>query len=100
MSSKLNSQKQSWKTRKGASAELKENKRLRNRKLELEVLEKEGKLINVNRVAPEWFKKTRTCRDNLLNMPTHLSSQIAGKTEPEIKQILSKAINEALEALD
>jgi phage terminase Nu1 subunit (DNA packaging protein) len=66
---------------------------------ELEVLEKEGKLVKLDDVRDTVTKKARTVRDSILNIPSRVAPIIVTMTAWEAEQLLNKELKQALDAL-
>lgn len=67
---------------------------------ELELQEKEGNLIDVDKVTQEWNDYVANVRSKLLAIPARLGHRVqAAETFAEAEQILKEAIFECLEEL-
>jgi len=67
---------------------------------QLEVLEKEGKLLDRKTVESALFKKARSVRDSLLNIPSRISPILSSIIDQsQIESLLRKEIIEALKEL-
>jgi hypothetical protein len=73
---------------------------MRARKLELEVAEIEGRLLDAEEVRKRVVKLVSETRDALLNIPGKLSPILVGISDPvEMETTLLKELNSALESL-
>lgn len=69
-------------------------------KVELEIAEREGELVNARETVLAWSKFILACRSRLLGMPAKLAYELAGVTVPTLaEEILKEAVDEALEEL-
>lgn len=69
-------------------------------KLELEVGEKQGKLVKSEEIEKEWTSLILAFRSKLLNIPVRLARVLSETEKPqEVQEILKAAIYEALEEL-
>lgn len=69
-------------------------------KVELEIAEKEGDLVNAREIILAWSKYILACRSRMLGMPAKLAYELAGVSVPTlVEEILREAIDEALEEL-
>lgn len=69
-------------------------------KVELEIAEREGELVDGRETVLAWSSYILACRSRLLGMPTKLAHELAGVTVPTlVEQILKEAVDEALEEL-
>jgi hypothetical protein len=67
---------------------------------ELELAEKEGRLVDAGKVKAEAFRKGRLVRDSILNIPDRISGELAAITDAhQIHVILSRELRQALEEL-
>lgn len=71
---------------------------------ELELAEKQGKLIDRSSVESTWFEKGRLIRDGVLAISDRLASLLASTTDPhQVHQLLDselrKALNDIAEAV-
>ena len=48
---------------------------------EIDVAEKEERLVPVEKVEKDWFSVCRAIRESFMNMPDRLSNQLAGETD-------------------
>lgn len=70
---------------------------LRSRKLELEVLEKEGALLNAEEVRTKISKLVNETKEAILNVPSKIGPELLGCTDLiDLEVRLTKALNEAL----
>lgn len=66
----------------------------------LEYEEKSGKLVPAADVKNEAFRVARIVRDNMLNIPDRVSSELAAQTDQvQIHKMLTEEIRKALEAI-
>jgi hypothetical protein len=73
--------------------------RERQRKLRLENDEREGLLVDVERVSRERFEFARTLRENILNIPLRLAAELAAESDAtRVHFALESALRQALEA--
>ena len=64
---------------------------------ELELAEKQGKLIDRSKVEREWFEHGRLIRDAFLGIPARLGSLLASISDPhQIHQLLDAELRKAL----
>lgn len=76
------------------------NEELKSRKIELEVLELEGRLVDVADVKEAMEKKIQEVRSALFTTGDKVALQILGKKDLlEVKTLIKKSINEALSGL-
>lgn len=76
------------------------NEELKSRKIELEVLELEGRLVDVGDVKEALEQKIQEVRSALFTTGDKIALQILGKKDLlEVKTIIKKSINEALSGL-
>ena len=67
---------------------------------EIEVAEKEEKLVPVEKVEKDWFSVCRSIRESFMNMPDRLANQLAGETDATaIDRVLRDEIRMNLEQL-
>jgi phage terminase Nu1 subunit (DNA packaging protein) len=67
---------------------------------ELELEQREGKLVEADVVQREAFKAARQVRDALLNLPDRVAGVLAAETNQfKVHQMLTKEIRRALEDL-
>ena len=67
---------------------------------ELELAEKEGRLVDRSKVEAQAFRVARLVRDNMLNIPDRLAGTLAALTDPhQVHEALTKEIRMALEGL-
>lgn len=67
---------------------------------EIEVAEKEDRLVPIEKVEKDWFGVCRAIREAFMNMPDRLSNQLAGETDPTaIDRMLRSEIQMNLEQL-
>ena len=69
------------------------------RLLELQILQKEGNLVDVNQVLETRSKELSRLRRGLQELLTRIPAEIANRAEEEIRACLSVAINEILSDL-
>jgi len=69
------------------------------RLLELQILQKEGNLVDVNQVLETRSKELSRLRRGLQELLTRIPAEIANKAEDEIRACLSVAINDILSDL-
>lgn len=68
---------------------------------EIELAERQGKLINIDVVRKVGFEATRIARDALINIPNRIADELAGmNTRDAVYELLSKEIFEALSSLE
>jgi len=73
---------------------------LRSRKLELEVMEKEGALLNAEEVRTTISKLVIETKEAILNVPSKIGPELLGCTDLiDLEVRLTKALNEALSNL-
>ena len=76
------------------------NEELKSRKIELEVLELENRLVDVGDVKEKLATKVQEVRSSLFSMGDRMALQIIGKKDLlEVKTIIKKSINDALASL-
>lgn len=76
------------------------NEELRTRKIEMEVMELERRLIDVDELKEYLEKRLLDHRAALLNMADRVALQVLGKKDLlEVKLILNKAVNDCLAGL-
>lgn len=67
----------------------------------LEFEERQGKLVSVDQMKVEIFRKARQVRDRMMAIPGRVADQLAGETDARaIRTVLEKEIRMALEALN
>jgi hypothetical protein len=67
---------------------------------EIEVAEKEERLVPVEKVEKDWFSVCRAIRESFMNMPDRLSNQLAGETDATaIDKMLREEITSNLQQL-
>ena len=67
---------------------------------EIEVAEKEERLVPVEKVEKDWFSVCRAIREAFMNMPDRLSNQLAGETDATaIDKMLREEITSNLQQL-
>ena len=67
---------------------------------EIELAERTGALVTVDRVEMDWITLVNACRSRLLSIPTKVAYQISSLKEPEeIEKFLKRTIHEALTEL-
>jgi hypothetical protein len=67
---------------------------------EIEVAEKEERLVPVEKVEKDWFSVCRAIRESFMNMPDRLSNQLAGETDATaIDKMLREEIASNLQQL-
>ena len=71
--------------------------RLQNEQLALQLAKMRGDLVPWNRVEQAVNETLSSLRSRILNLPNSISTQCAGRTAPEIHQIVDAALREALE---
>ena len=77
------------------------HKALQARLLELQIAEKEGKLVERAEVSASVMTASRMLRDALLGLPARMAGEIAGLSDVgEIKATLDRRIRDELAALD
>ena len=65
--------------------------------VEIELAERTGKLVTVERVEAEWLAMVNACRTKLLSIPTKTAYQISNlKDTHEIEKFLKRTVHEAL----
>lgn len=75
--------------------------KVRRRKVELEIAQTEGRLVDKAEATREIFDIGRRVRDRIMAVPGRIAAHLVGKTEREIAAQLREAISEALnEAAD
>lgn len=73
---------------------------LRSRKLELEIMEREGALLEAEEVRKQISKLVTETKEAILNVPAKIGPELLGCTElVELEMRLMKALNEALDNL-
>jgi phage terminase Nu1 subunit (DNA packaging protein) len=76
------------------------HERFKARLAELELEQREGKLVEADVVQREAFKASRQVRDALLNLPDRVAGLLAAETNQfKVHQLLTKEIRRALEDL-
>jgi phage terminase Nu1 subunit (DNA packaging protein) len=76
------------------------HERFKARLAELELEQREGKLVEADVVQRESFKAARQVRDALLNLPDRVAGLLAAETNQfKVHQLLTKEIRRALEDL-
>ena len=77
-----------------------QHERFKARLAELELEQREGKLVNADDVKRESYKTARQVRDALLNIPDRLAGELAAESNQfKVHQRLVKEIRRALEEL-
>lgn len=72
----------------------------RARKLELEIAEREGRLLDAEDVRKKIFKMVGETKEKLLNMPSKISPELVSMDDPiEIENKIRKEIDDILENL-
>jgi phage terminase Nu1 subunit (DNA packaging protein) len=67
---------------------------------EIDLAERTGQLVTVERVEADWISMVTACRAKLLSIPTKAAYQISNLKKPEdIEKFLKHTINEALAEL-
>ena len=66
---------------------------------QLELAERKGQLISAEDAIREWSGACVLVREHLLALPERVAANLAGKTEAEIRQVLTMEITSALRAL-
>lgn len=77
-----------------------QHERFKSRLAQLELEQREGKLVEADAVQREAFKAARQVRDALLNLPDRVAGVLAAETNQfKVHQLLTKEIRRALEDL-
>lgn len=64
---------------------------------EIELAERTGQLVTVERIEADWVQMVTACRAKLLGIPTKTAYQIANLKDPEeVEKFLKRTIHEAL----
>ncbi len=67
---------------------------------EIDLAEKTGALVTVDRLEADWMAMVNACRSKLLSIPTKVAYQISNLKDPEeIENFLKRTIHEALTEL-
>ena len=91
-------------TFRGSSAEFAQARAVRElyaaRIARLEFEERNGKLVSVDQIKVEIFRKARQVRDRMMAIPGRVADQLVGETDARsIRKLLETEIRQALEAL-
>ncbi|WP_150882145.1 hypothetical protein [Synechococcus sp. RSCCF101] len=66
--------------------------------LELEVLEREGQLLDADKVRRQVELSFRELRDRILNVPVRVASLVAAETDPRrVEELMRQGLEDALE---
>lgn len=66
----------------------------------LALKERQGQLVDAEEVRRQGFELSRTCRDQILGVPSRLAPELAAETDPfKVHQVLERELAEALAAL-
>ena len=77
-----------------------QHERFKARLAQLELEEREGKLVQADAVKQEAFRVARIVRDAMLNLPDRIAAELAAETNQfKVHQRLTKEIRRALEGL-
>lgn len=77
-----------------------QHERFKARLAQLELEEREGKLLDATQVRAEAFRTARIVRDAMLNMPDRIAAELAAEQNAfKVHQKLTKEIRRALEGL-
>ena len=64
---------------------------------EIDLAERTGQLVTVERIEADWIQMVTACRAKLLGIPTKTAYQIANLKDPEeVEKFLKRTIHEAL----
>ena len=75
--------------------------RLRADKVELDIKIATGELVKLDEISDAWVRSGTNTKTKILNVPTKIAPLVIGcKTIPQVKEIVDKALHEALADFD
>lgn len=68
---------------------------------QLDVEDREGRLVDADAVGRQWFEAGRRVRDQVLSLPARISADLAAEVDPvKVAILLEQALTQCLEAMD